>query len=501
MTMVEESRLGHARRIGTFCRNAANESAHDVHDEPVRFRNAIVSTPHLKSPSSGVPDSVPSVPSQRKARSATVLGMLLGLAATVVFYLVAPFAAKPFDGAPEFVQRYFCGHPLEYITSAMFFVGMGILWTKLRLLPVERRALQSLQDVAVQRGWATGSANISQVVSSLKDWQKKARDNGQSTTTMMQRLHDVLHYVGNREDGSGLEDHLRYLADLASDRLLQSYSLIRTVTWAVPIMGFLGTVVGITMAIANVTPEQLDSSLPEVTAGLAVAFDTTAQALGMSMILVFTTFLVERGEQSVLNDIEQLGIDHLVPSLTSDSSNHQSTGLPAISDWTSQMLAQQTEFWNRHLSSLQSGWANALNQQTESLAEGLNHETQQTLQLHRDTVDQTRDHYASSLQHSTQAFTDQMQQTLRIFVDRVDAWQNAMQTTSLSAAGQTEELHRLGRTLLKMSESEERLVHLQDQLNQNLQTLQVVETLEQTVNSLNAAVSLLSAKATLRAVA
>jgi biopolymer transport protein ExbB/TolQ len=460
-----------------------------------------VSTPHLKSPSSGTPDSVSAVPSQRKARSATVLGMLLGLAATVVFYLVAPFAAKPFDGGPEFVQRYFCGHPLEYVTSVMFFIGMGILWTKLRLLPVERRALLSLQDLAVEHGWATGSASIPQVVTALKDWQKKARDNGQATTTMLQRLHDVLHYVGNREDGNGLEDHLRYLADLASDRLLQSYSLIRTVTWAVPIMGFLGTVVGITMAIANVTPEQLDSSLPEVTSGLAVAFDTTAQALGISMILVFATFLVERGEQSVLNDIEQLGIDHLVPSLMSDVAGKSSTGIPALSDWTSRMLAQQTEFWNRHLASLQSGWANALSQQTENLSEVLNHETQQTLQQHRDTVELTRDQYASSLHHSTQAFADQMQQTLKIFVDRVDAWQNAMQATSLSAAGQTEELHRLGRTLLKMSESEERLVHLQDQLNQNLQTLQVVETLEQTVNSLNAAVSLLSAKATLRAVA
>ena len=67
------------------------------------------------------------------------------------------------------------------------------------------------------------------------------------------------------------------------------------------------------MAIANVTPEQLDSSLPEVTAGLAVAFDTTAQALTMSMLLVFATFLVERGEQSILNDVEQFGIDSLVP--------------------------------------------------------------------------------------------------------------------------------------------------------------------------------------------
>lgn len=83
----------------------------------------------------------------------------------------------------------------------------------------------------------------------------------------------------------------------------------------------------------------------------------------------------------------------------------------------------------------------------------------------------------------------------------MDAWQNAMQATTLSSAGQTEELHRLGRTLLQMTESEERLIQLQDQLNKNLQTLQVVETLEQTVNSLNAAVSVLTAKTALRAVA
>jgi hypothetical protein len=76
-----------------------------------------------------------------------------------------------------------------------------------------------------------------------------------------------------------------------------------------------------------------------------------------------------------------------------------------------------------------------------------------------------------------------------------------MQTTSVSAAGQAEELHRLGRTLLQMTESEERLIHLQEQLNQNLQTLRVVETLEQTVNSLNAAVAVLTAKTHLRAVA
>jgi hypothetical protein len=52
-----------------------------------------------------------------------------------------------------------------------------------------------------------------------------------------------------------------------------------------------------------------------------------------------------------------------------------------------------------------------------------------------------------------------------------------------------------------MTEAEERLVNLQSQLNQNLETLRVVETLEQTVNSLNAAVAVLTAKTHLRAAA
>ena len=435
------------------------------------------------------------------SNTSTMTGMLIGLGVTVVFYIVAPLAAKPFAGGPEFVQRYFCGHPLEYVTSAMFFVGMGILAAKFVALPGERRALRSIAELATKGGWATRKSSSSVVVESISGWQKQTHSGGFVRTALARRLTEVLHYVRNREDGSGLEDHLRYLADLASDRLLQSYSLIRTVTWAVPIMGFLGTVVGITMAIANVTPEQLDSSLPEVTAGLAVAFDTTAQALGMSMILVFGTFLIERGEQNNLNEIEQFGIDQLVPSLTTETTTNQATGIPALTDWTAQMLTQQTEFWNRHLMSLQTDWAQSLTQQTDTLAQALNQETQQTLQVHRESIDVSRDHYAASLQQSTQAFTQQMQTTMMAFVDRVDAWQNAMQATTLSSAGQAEELHRLGRTLLQMTESEERLAQLQEQLNKNLQTLQVVATLEQTVNSLNAAVNVLTAKTALRVAA
>lgn len=436
-------------------------------------------------------------------RSVSSLGMMLGLAATVVFYVLAPMAARYFTGGPEFVQRYFCGHPLEYVTSALFFVGMGILLAKWQLLPTERVVINNVKSMATTSAW-TSDDPASGAVQTLNDWQAAAHHESWRSTAMWNRVQDVLHYV-NAGRNSGLEDHLKYLADLSVDRLLQSYSLIRTVTWAVPIMGFLGTVIGITMAIANVTPEQLDSSLPEVTAGLAVAFDTTAQALTMSMLLVFATFLVERDEQAILNDVEQFGIDSLVPyfsvSETTANATETMTGLPALASWTTEILSQQTDSWQRHLAAMQSGWAETLSGQTDSLAQALTDETEATLKSHRDAADSARDQYAATLQASSQMFVQQMQQTMMTFIDRVDLWQNAMRESSIAAAGQGEELHRLGRTMLQLTEAEQKLAQLQQSLNDNLQTLQMVGTLEQTVQSLNAAVSILTSKTSMRVAA
>jgi len=445
------------------------------------------------------PSSVRAAKVHRK--SVTSIGTFLGIVVTVVFYLVAPAIATYFRGGPEFVQRYFCGHPIEYVTSGLFFVGMAILAVKWKQLPTDRTVIANVRDLAAATQWVQAEAG-SGAVQSLTAWQAASHPDVWRSTSMWHRVQDVLHYV-NAGRNDGLEDHLKYLADLSVDRLIQSFSLIRTVTWAVPIMGFLGTVVGITLAIANVTPEQLDSSLPEVTTGLAVAFDTTAQALTMSMLLVFATYLVERDEQAILNDVEQFGIDSLVPFISqSDAAVAEPvSGLPALANWTAEILAQQTDSWSRHLTAMQSGWAETLNSQTDSLAQALSDETTATLQSHRHASDAARDQYAETLQQSSQMFVQQMQQTMLTFVDRVDLWQSAMRESSLASAGQAEELHRLGRTMLQLTEAEQKLVQLQESLNENLQTLQMVATLEQTVQSLNAAVSILTSKSYMRAAA
>jgi biopolymer transport protein ExbB/TolQ len=426
-------------------------------------------------------------------------GLVAGLSSTLVFYLIGPWIAACFSGGPVFFQRYFCGHPLEYITSAIFFIGMAILGLKFRRLPSERRALRLVQQAAADRGWpADRPADSRQAAVILLNSLDETSLGLTARSAVGQRLADVLQQVSLRPDAA-LEDHLRYLADLAVDRLNHSYQLVRTVTWAVPIMGFLGTVIGITMAIANVTPEQLDSSLPEVTSGLAVAFDTTAQALGMSMVLVFGTFLVERGEQSVLNETEQFGIDVLLPLLESPATEAApaSTASAALAE----LLRSQAEFWNSRFATLQSDWQQTLTRQTATMAQALSADTAAMLQSHRDTLGQSRDVYAATLQSSAEQLGRQLEGAFAGFAQRMEVWQSALQTTTASAAGQAEELHRLGRTLLQLTESEERLARLQEQLNQNLQALQVVDTLEQTVNSLNAAVAVLSARTHLRSAA
>lgn len=408
--------------------------------------------------------------SQRTSGGVYVFGLFL----TGTFYATAPFT----PGIEPFVRRYFCSHPIEILTTVLFFTGMAILLNRFRCLRAERSALRTAEESALHWG-----AKESGVLRECCESQPAKLQ----TSSMAERLRDSLRYV----DGSGregIEQHLRYLAELAADRLHESYALIRTITWAIPILGFLGTVMGITIAIANLTPEQLDSSLPEVVSGLEAAFDTTALALGMSIVLVFTAFAIERSEQNILNIVEKFGIDHILPRFAVQQPK-VNYSLPNEDDW------------NRQCAQLQSAWSDTLNQHFTTLSGRLETDVDSTLMAHRDATATAQLALNQAMQDSAAEYAATMSEGLRSFAERVDQWQHALLVTSTSAAEQTEALHELGRTLLKMNESEERLAALQMQLNDNIKSVQTVDALEQAVSSLSAAVNVLTTKTAHRAAA
>ncbi len=96
------------------------------------------------------------------------------------------------------------------------------------------------------------------------------------------------------------------------------YNIIRYITWLIPSLGFIGTVVGIMMALnyagnrANVESPEL---LYEVTQRLGVAFSTTLLALVMAAVLVFLQNLVQGREETTLNRAGQYCLDNLINRL------------------------------------------------------------------------------------------------------------------------------------------------------------------------------------------
>ena len=408
--------------------------------------------------------------SQRTPVGVYIYSLLL----TGLFYSTAPFT----PWIQSFVRRYFCSHPIEVLSTVLFFTGMVMLIHRLFRLRSQRSALRIVAE-SVSHWDGEGSEMLRNCYESQAGRFK--------VSSIAERLLDAVKYVEG-SGRAGLEQHMRYLAELAADRLHQSYALIRTITWAIPILGFLGTVMGITIAIANLTPEQLDSSLPEVVGGLEAAFDTTALALGMSIVLVFTSFVTERSEQNVLNIVEKIGIDHVLPCFALQTAAYSNL-LPNADDW------------NRQCEQLQSAWTRTLSKHFSMLSGLLQSDVDATLTAHREAASAARANLDQTMRDGAAEFTRTLSVSIHEFSERVGHWQQAMLISSTSAAEQTEALHELGRTLLRMNESEERLAGLQKQLNENLQAVQTVDVIEQAVSSLSAAVNLLTTKISHRAAA
>ena len=107
--------------------------------------------------------------------------------------------------------------------------------------------------------------------------------------------------------------------DLFSHEIDLRYTFIRYVLWLIPTLGFIGTVYGITGALAYAGSPDSNPESPEflqrVTVLLAVAFYTTLLALMQSAVLVWLQNWLQSREEILLNYSMQYCIDNLVNRL------------------------------------------------------------------------------------------------------------------------------------------------------------------------------------------
>ena len=100
------------------------------------------------------------------------------------------------------------------------------------------------------------------------------------------------------------------------------YNMLRYLMWLIPTLGFIGTVVGIALALgeAGAMPDlsqadALGGWLKSLTGSLGLAFNTTLLALALSAFLVFLTHLAQGREEAALNRAGQYCLDNLINRL------------------------------------------------------------------------------------------------------------------------------------------------------------------------------------------
>ncbi len=369
--------------------------------------------------------------------------------------------------------RYLAGHWVEYVETVMFTVGLSAL--ALKWLDVRRQAAaveEPLVEAIPQGGQEVGEAvRLQDALPAVTN------DSGY----LVRRLREALDLVVRTGSADGLEDHLKYLSDLDASRAAQSYGLVRFVIWAIPIMGFLGTVIGITEAIANLSPTQLEN-ISGVVAGLGVAFDTTATALALSMVLMLIQFFVDRAEQSLLTDVDSAAWTGLAGRFQS-SAPTDGTALAvarlseAVSRSSAQLLEAQEQSW-RALEEAAAG----------SLATAVAASGQELRSALTDSLGATLSQWSDSLARAHAHATSHREDRWARAADALTAAMEGFEKHQQALADQTELLERV-------VDATRDVTHLEHTLENNLTTLTATGRFDETLATLSAAVQLLAARA------
>ena len=96
----------------------------------------------------------------------------------------------------------------------------------------------------------------------------------------------ALHRFSSTRNVQDVSEAVKSVCDSESDRLDSELSMVRYIAWAIPSIGFIGTVRGIGEALAQ-ADRAVQGDITGVTTSLGVAFNSTFIALVISIVLMF----------------------------------------------------------------------------------------------------------------------------------------------------------------------------------------------------------------------
>lgn len=127
-------------------------------------------------------------------------------------------------------------------------------------------------------------------------------------------LQTALHRFSSTKNIQDVSSATNIICESESEKLDSELSIIRYIAWAIPSIGFLGTVRGIGDALGQ-AHKAVEGDIAGVTESLGVAFNSTLIALCISIVLMFIVHQIQLMQEKFILDAQNYCNDNLIRHL------------------------------------------------------------------------------------------------------------------------------------------------------------------------------------------
>ena len=235
-----------------------------------------------------------------------VFTFIIGLLMSILFYsLLIPFYGKDIT----LIDMFFHGgianrSTLPYYTVFLTFWSVAILIVKMLTLKNQRKAF-ALDILPEDPNFVLSPRTAREILDRIY-----LQVDQPSCYALLDRIDLALSNLKNLGNVTGVSECLASQADNDEDYLSNSYTILNGFIWAIPVLGFIGTVIGLSDAVGGFGKvvsqgadiEELKAALGGVTSGLSVAFETPLIALVLALIVQLFAKFVHNQEELFMDE-------------------------------------------------------------------------------------------------------------------------------------------------------------------------------------------------------
>ncbi len=444
-----------------------------------------------------------------------VIQLLVGLIGAIgIAFAVFPLRDHPVGFVAYIYSIINDRGPVQYVELFMAFMVAALVFLKTRIV---RNQLNSVVEAPVDP-----DIDLSNDDEIMELRRRIHEDESLEWSILLTRIDRLLALWLGSKDISRVASWAAAESERDMSASDSSYAIGRTLIWAIPILGFIGTVMGLGGAVASFTDvlgeaaglEQIREGIAGVTRGLGVAFDTTLLALILSVVLMFPLSAIQRREENLFVEIDNYLDDTLISRFPSPEQqpivieNLEDSIEAAFRRYIPDPDRYEEVFSNaieraassveKRFGELSKGYESTLNELTARMTSSMATVGDSLEAAMRKIVDDVREEDSQMLERRKQAAEEEVRQFREVseelyesarkvaedYRSGVDALRETTRETSEQSLSAARELGSRMEQVVKLASTIEDLLHIEESMRKGIEGIATSAEFQQTMQEL-----------------